>query len=154
MYVINSAGTCRSLIVWGWWSTEAKGAVAHKMHAGWLSVAVWLRVKSAAMQRGTYKSRNRGQQDKAFQEATMLLCFRGACDVSCSSRAGLLACRHEGVCGQEGLEVGLHADGPHARAAAAVGDAEGLVQVQVAHIRTDDARRRQADLQAMQLVAS
>ena len=31
----------------------------------------------------------------------------------------------------------LDADGAHAGAAAAVGDAEGLVQVQVAHVRAD-----------------
>ncbi len=33
------------------------------------------------------------------------------------------------------------------RAAAAVGDAEGLVQVEVAHVRTDDAGGSQAHLQ-------
>src|SRR5574343_589612 len=33
--------------------------------------------------------------------------------------------------------MGLQADGAHARAAAAVGDAEGLVQVHVAHVRAN-----------------
>ena len=39
------------------------------------------------------------------------------------------------MAGEEGLQVGLHADGADAGTAAAVGDAEGFVQVQVAHIR-------------------
>ena len=52
----------------------------------------------------------------------------------------------DGVGRQEGRQVGAHADGAHARAAAAVRDAEGLVQVQVAHIRPDEARARQAHL--------
>ena len=43
----------------------------------------------------------------------------------------------DGVGGQEGGQVGFHTNGPHAWAATAVGDAEGLVQVQMAHVCTD-----------------
>ena len=39
-----------------------------------------------------------------------------------------------------------HADRPHARAAAAVGDAEGLVQVEVADVGADVARAAEPDL--------
>jgi hypothetical protein len=53
---------------------------------------------------------------------------------------------HHGVGGQEGRQVGLHADGAHARAAAAVRDAEGLVQVEVAHVGADDAGGGEAHL--------
>src|SRR5690606_8175927 len=48
--------------------------------------------------------------------------------------------------GQEGLEVRGHADGADAGAAAAVRDAEGLVQVEVADVGADVAGRGQADL--------
>ena len=44
------------------------------------------------------------------------------------------------VAGQEGHELFGHADGADARAAAAVRDAEGLVEVEVADIRADEAR--------------
>ena len=44
-----------------------------------------------------------------------------------------------------GREVRLDADGAHAGAAAAVRDAEGLVQVQVADIAAQIAGARQAD---------
>mmetsp|Transcript_46287 Transcript_46287/g.117179 ORF Transcript_46287/g.117179 Transcript_46287/m.117179 type:complete len:831 (+) Transcript_46287:42-2534(+) len=53
--------------------------------------------------------------------------------------------RH-GVRGQEGRQVRLHADGAHAGAAAAVRDAERLVQVEMAHVGADVARRRQPHL--------
>jgi hypothetical protein len=46
--------------------------------------------------------------------------------------------------GQEGHEVFHHAHRAHARAAAAVRDAEGLVQVQVAHVAAELARRGHA----------
>ena len=41
------------------------------------------------------------------------------------------------MAGQKLHQVFRHADGPHARAAAAVRDAEGLVQVHVANIGAD-----------------
>ena len=53
---------------------------------------------------------------------------------------------HHRVAGQERREVRRHADRPHARAAAAVRDAEGLVQVQVADVGADVARAAEADL--------
>ena len=53
--------------------------------------------------------------------------------------------RHQRVVGQERRQVGPHADGPDARAAAAVGDAERLVQVQVRHVGAEAARPGQAD---------
>ena len=52
----------------------------------------------------------------------------------------LAARRHDRVAGQEGREVRGDRDRPHARAAAAVRDAEGLVQVQVADVGADVAR--------------
>mmetsp|Transcript_6016 Transcript_6016/g.23375 ORF Transcript_6016/g.23375 Transcript_6016/m.23375 type:complete len:875 (+) Transcript_6016:760-3384(+) len=48
--------------------------------------------------------------------------------------------------GQEGRQVLGHSNGPDARSAAPVGDAEGLVEVQVADVRADEPRRREADL--------
>ncbi len=45
-----------------------------------------------------------------------------------------------------GARCRFHADRPHARAATTVGDAEGLVQVQVRDVRADVRRSRQADL--------
>mmetsp|Transcript_26413 Transcript_26413/g.67196 ORF Transcript_26413/g.67196 Transcript_26413/m.67196 type:complete len:1036 (+) Transcript_26413:699-3806(+) len=62
---------------------------------------------------------------------------------------GLLGQRaggHHGVRGQEGRQVRLDADGAHAGAAAAVRDAERLVQVEVAHVGADDAGRGQPHL--------
>ena len=50
-----------------------------------------------------------------------------------------------GVAGQEGHQVLDHAHRADAGAAAAVRDAEGLVQVQVADVAAELARRRQAD---------
>ena len=50
------------------------------------------------------------------------------------------------VPGQERRQVRGHADRPHARAAAAVGNAEGLVQVEVADVGADVARAAEADL--------
>ena len=49
------------------------------------------------------------------------------------------------MAGQEGHQVGDDADRADARAAAAVRDAEGLVQVQVAHVAAELARRGHAD---------
>ena len=48
------------------------------------------------------------------------------------------------VCRQEGHEVGHHRHRPHAGPAAAVRDAEGLVQIQVAHVAAKFARCRHA----------
>ena len=45
--------------------------------------------------------------------------------------------------GQERREVRLDADRPHARAAAAVRNAEGLVKIHVAHVGADVARTRE-----------
>ena len=53
---------------------------------------------------------------------------------------------HDRMTGQERREVLRHADRPHARAAAAVRDAERLVQVQVADVGADVARAAEADL--------
>ena len=47
---------------------------------------------------------------------------------------------------QKRRQMGLHADRPHAGAAAAVRDAEGLVQVEVADIRAEIAGPGQPDL--------
>ena len=52
----------------------------------------------------------------------------------------------ERMAGQEGRQVRGDRDRPHARAAAAVRDAEGLVQVQVADVGAVVARPAQADL--------
>ncbi|MCY1406433.1 hypothetical protein D9M71_217000 [compost metagenome] len=48
--------------------------------------------------------------------------------------------------GDEGRQVRAHADRPHARPAAAVGNAEGLVQVHVRDVGADIRRARQAHL--------
>ena len=53
---------------------------------------------------------------------------------------------HHGVRGEEGGEVRLDADGADARAAAAVGDAERLVQVQVGDVGAVVAGAAHADL--------
>ena len=53
-----------------------------------------------------------------------------------------------GVAREEGRQLGVDADGAHAGAAAAVGDAERLVQVEVAHVGADAARRGVAHLRA------
>ena len=50
------------------------------------------------------------------------------------------------MAGEEGREVLGDADRAHARAAAAVGDAEGLVQVEVADVGADVAGAAEADL--------
>ena len=47
------------------------------------------------------------------------------------------------MAGQERREVRLDADRPHARAAAAVRNAEGLVKIHVAHVGADVARTRE-----------
>ena len=49
------------------------------------------------------------------------------------------------VPGQEGHQVFHHADRAHARAATAVRDAEGFVQVEVAHVTAELAGRGHAD---------
>ena len=49
------------------------------------------------------------------------------------------------IAGQERDQMGLHADGPHAWSTAAVRDAEGLVQVEVAHVGADVARACEPD---------
>ena len=51
---------------------------------------------------------------------------------------------HQRVTGQERRQMGGHADGTHARAAAAVGDAEGLVEVEVADVGAEVARPAKA----------
>ena len=53
---------------------------------------------------------------------------------------------HHAVARQEGGQMGLHADGTHARAAAAMGDAEGLVQVHVADVGAQFGGAHHADL--------
>ncbi|CAH0038163.1 unnamed protein product [Clonostachys rhizophaga] len=50
------------------------------------------------------------------------------------------------VAGEEGGEVAADADGTYSRAAAAVGDAEGLVEVEVADVGADVAGAAEADL--------
>lgn len=54
--------------------------------------------------------------------------------------------RDDGVAGQEGGEVLGHTNGAHTRPAATVRDAEGLVQVEVAHVGTDPPGARQGHL--------
>jgi hypothetical protein len=56
------------------------------------------------------------------------------------------SCGHHWVCGHEGSQVRLDTNGAHAWAAAAVWDAEGLVQVQVAHVSADVAGAGQTNL--------
>lgn len=69
-----------------------------------------------------------------------------------TERVGLLGRRRQGargndrVRGEEGREVRLDANGPHAGPAAPVGDAEGLVEVEVAHVRPDVPGGREAHL--------
>ena len=53
---------------------------------------------------------------------------------------------HDRMAGQERREVLRHADRPHARTAAAVRDAERLVQVEVADVGADVTRAAEADL--------
>ena len=48
------------------------------------------------------------------------------------------------MAGQVRREVRRNRDRPHARAAAAVGDAEGLVQIDVAHVGADARRGGEA----------
>jgi len=52
--------------------------------------------------------------------------------------------RLQRMAGQEGCQMGAHRNRPHARPAAAVGDAEGLVQIDVGHVATECAGRRDA----------
>mmetsp|Transcript_2617 Transcript_2617/g.7893 ORF Transcript_2617/g.7893 Transcript_2617/m.7893 type:complete len:987 (-) Transcript_2617:315-3275(-) len=59
---------------------------------------------------------------------------------------GVCPRRDDRVRRHERRQVGLDADGSHSWTASSVGDAERLVQVQVAHVSSDDARRREADL--------
>ncbi|MND92094.1 hypothetical protein D3C80_842380 [compost metagenome] len=58
----------------------------------------------------------------------------------------LFICLDHGVAGHEGGQVLLHADGAHARAATAMGNGEGLVQVEVRHVSADKARCSEAHL--------
>lgn len=53
---------------------------------------------------------------------------------------------NDGVGGQEGEEMRRNADGAHAGAAAAVGDAECLVEIEVANIRSEVSRAAETDL--------
>mmetsp|Transcript_31644 Transcript_31644/g.62603 ORF Transcript_31644/g.62603 Transcript_31644/m.62603 type:complete len:499 (-) Transcript_31644:2274-3770(-) len=52
----------------------------------------------------------------------------------------------DSVSGQEGSQVLPHTDRPNARAAASVGNREGLVEVQMAHVGTDQGRGGETDL--------
>ena len=52
----------------------------------------------------------------------------------------------EGVGGEEGGKVGLYSDGSHTRTSASMGDAEGLVEVQVTYICSDDTRSCESNL--------
>jgi hypothetical protein len=54
--------------------------------------------------------------------------------------------RLHAVVGHERRQMRLETDRPHARAAAAMRDAEGLVQVHVADVGADQCRRGQSDL--------
>ena len=49
------------------------------------------------------------------------------------------------MAGQECLQVLAHADRSNARSASAVRNAEGLVQVQMAHVRSEMARAANTD---------
>ena len=60
--------------------------------------------------------------------------------------SGKSPCRHYGVSGEEGGEMCLYTDRTHPRASPPVGDAEGLVEVEVAHVGADVARTRQTHL--------
>ena len=64
----------------------------------------------------------------------------------CHSLLWEAACGDDWVCGHEGGQVCLDADRSHAGAASSVWDAEGLVQVQVAHVCTNVAGAGQANL--------
>jgi hypothetical protein len=64
----------------------------------------------------------------------------------CDSLLWEAACGDDWVCGHEGGQVCLDADRSHAGAASSVWDAEGLVQVQVAHVCTNVAGAGQANL--------
>ncbi len=68
----------------------------------------------------------------AHEMSRMLALPHGAAEMA--PDALLAADRHHRVLRQKLRQVRGHADGTHARAAAAVRDAEGLVQVQVAHV--------------------
>jgi hypothetical protein len=56
------------------------------------------------------------------------------------------SCGHHWVCGHKWSQVRLDADGAHAWATTTVWDAEGLVQVEVAHVSTNVAGAGEADL--------
>mmetsp|Transcript_27212 Transcript_27212/g.43604 ORF Transcript_27212/g.43604 Transcript_27212/m.43604 type:complete len:231 (-) Transcript_27212:2003-2695(-) len=71
-------------------------------------------------------------------------CSRDCAGTFCGLAAG--RGRHEAVVWQVRRQVTPHADRAHAGTTAAVRDAEGLVQVQVADICTDHARGSQAQL--------
>ncbi len=64
----------------------------------------------------------------------------------CRSPGGGGDCALVVLAGQEGCQVCLDANRPHAGAATAVRDGEGLVQIDVRHIRADVGRAREADL--------
>ena len=68
----------------------------------------------------------------------------GSCAELAGHVLGRTARARAGLGAAEGAD--LDTDGAHSWAAASVGDAEGLVQVQVAHVRADVAGRCQADL--------
>jgi hypothetical protein len=65
----------------------------------------------------------------------------------CDSLLRQCSCGDHWVRGHEGRQVRLDADGAHAWAATTVWDAEGLVQVQVAHVSANVAGAGQAHLQ-------
>ena len=58
----------------------------------------------------------------------------------------LLSNTHHWVRGQEGCQVRLHANGAHAWASTSVRDAEGLVEVEMAHVSTNVAGTGEAHL--------
>jgi hypothetical protein len=67
----------------------------------------------------------------------MLALPHGAAETGCPPPAAPAHARHHRAARQEGRQMRGHADRPHAGAAAAVRNAEGLVQVQVADIGAD-----------------
>jgi hypothetical protein len=86
-----------------------------------------------------------------IQEITRMLALpQGPRDTAPMARSP----RGPGMARQERREVRGHADRAHARAAAAVRDAEGLVQVQVADVGADVAGRGQSPTWAFMLAPS
>ena len=71
---------------------------------------------------------------------------KGAADTEPRSSGPSTDQSSNGSPGEERRQVRRHRDRPHARAAAAVRDAEGLVQVQVADVGADGARLGEAGL--------